>query len=135
MKKIFTFLSIMVMGLFIFTACEKQPITDPENPGSGSDSDKPSEVQEEYVDLGLSVKWATCNLGATKPEEYGSYFMWGDVDSTLKVFYGWDTYKYCAGTEKTLTKYCTDAAYGKDGFVDNKTELDSSDDADRKSVV
>lgn len=129
MKKIFTFLSIMVMGLFVFTACEKQPITNPKNPGSGSDSDKPSEVQEEYVDLGLSVKWATCNLGATKPEEYGSYFMWGDVDSTLKVFYGWDTYKYCAGTEKTLTKYCTDAAYGKDGFVDNKTELDSSDDA------
>ena len=33
----------------------------------------------EYVDLGLSVKWATCNVGATKPEEYGDYFAWGEV--------------------------------------------------------
>lgn len=33
----------------------------------------------EYIDLGLSVKWATCNVGATKPEEYGDYFAWGEV--------------------------------------------------------
>lgn len=31
----------------------------------------------EYVDLGLSVKWATCNIGAESPKEYGSYFAWG----------------------------------------------------------
>lgn len=31
------------------------------------------------VDLGLSVRWATCNVGASKPEEYGRYFAWGDV--------------------------------------------------------
>lgn len=34
----------------------------------------------EYVDLGLSVKWATCNVGATKPEEYGDYFAWGATE-------------------------------------------------------
>ena len=39
--------------------------------GSVSDS--------EYVDLGLSVKWATCNVGASKPEEYGDYFAWGET--------------------------------------------------------
>ena len=33
----------------------------------------------EYVDLGLSVKWATCNIGANKPEEYGDYFAWGEI--------------------------------------------------------
>ena len=32
-----------------------------------------------YVDLGLSVKWATCNVGATSPEEYGDYFSWGET--------------------------------------------------------
>lgn len=33
----------------------------------------------EYVDLGLSVKWATCNLGADSPEDYGNYFAWGET--------------------------------------------------------
>ena len=32
-----------------------------------------------YVDLGLSVKWATCNVGASSPEEYGDYFVWGET--------------------------------------------------------
>ena len=35
----------------------------------------------EYVDLGLSVKWATCNIGATSPEEYGDYFAWGETST------------------------------------------------------
>ena len=34
----------------------------------------------EAVDLGLSVKWATCNIGAIKPEEYGDYFAWGEIE-------------------------------------------------------
>ncbi len=76
------------------------------------------------VDLGLSVKWATCNVGATKPEEYGDYFAWGEVKP--KKQYDWSTYKYCRGTSETLTKYCTSSSYG---IVDNKTVLDPSDDA------
>lgn len=78
-----------------------------------------------YVDLGLSVKWATCNVGANKPEEYGDYYAWGETDP--KDFYFWDTYKYCDGTYNSLTKY-TDSAYGKDGFSDNKSVLDPEDD-------
>ncbi len=35
----------------------------------------------EYVDLGLSVKWATCNVGANKPEDYGSYFAWAETQT------------------------------------------------------
>ena len=45
-----------------------------------------------FVDLGLSVKWAACNIGATRPEEYGDYFAWGEVKS--KSVYDNKTYKY-----------------------------------------
>ncbi|MCQ2310612.1 MAG: DUF1566 domain-containing protein [Paludibacteraceae bacterium] len=78
----------------------------------------------EAVDLGLSVKWASCNVGATKPEEYGDYFAWGETSP--KATYNWRTYKYCKGSNNTLTKYCTDSYYGT---VDNKTTLDPEDDA------
>ncbi len=78
----------------------------------------------EYVDLGLSVKWATCNVGATKPEEYGDYFAWGETQPT--DYYDWSTYKWCNGSYKTHTKYCTDSYFGT---VDNKTTLEMSDDA------
>ena len=78
----------------------------------------------EYVDLGLSVKWATFNVGASTPEEYGDYFAWGETEP--KATYYWSTYKWCYGSEPTLTKYNTDSSYGT---VDNKTQLDLSDDA------
>ena len=78
----------------------------------------------EYVDLGLSVKWATCNVGANKPEEYGDYFAWGETRP--KAIYGWNTYKWCNGSEATLIKYNSESVYG---YVDNKTELEASDDA------
>ena len=80
----------------------------------------------EWVDLGLpsGLKWATCNVGATKPEEYGDYFAWGEVEP--KEYYDWSTYKWCNGSFDTQTKYCTDSYYG---IVDNKTTLELSDDA------
>ena len=86
----------------------------------------PKESVHEYVDLGLSVKWATCNVGATKPEEYGDYFAWGETQP--KSTYNWSTYKYCNGSSSTLTKYNTQSSYG---IVDDKTTLDLSDDAAR----
>lgn len=78
----------------------------------------------EWVDLGLSVKWATCNVGATKPEEYGDYFAWGET--APKHNYDWSTYKWCKGSCETLTKYNTSIFYGT---VDNNTDLDIDDDA------
>ena len=81
----------------------------------------------ESVDLGLSVKWATCNVGASSPEEYGEYFAWGETES--KSNYAWSTYKWCNGTYENLTKYCDDSSYGYNGFTDNKTVLDLEDDA------
>lgn len=80
----------------------------------------------EYVDLGLpsGTLWATCNIGASSPEDYGDYFAWGET--TTKSTYNWSTYKYCNGSNTTMTKYCTNSSCGT---VDNKTELDLSDDA------
>ena len=85
-----------------------------------------TENGHEWVDLGLSVKWATCNVGATKPEEYGNYFAWGETET--KTTYNWSTYKWCNGSAETQTKYCTNSDYGT---VDNKTVLDLEDDAAR----
>lgn len=86
----------------------------------------PNTGNHEYVDLGLSVKWATCNVGATKPEEYGDYFAWGETQP--KSTYNWSTYKWCNGSSNTQTKYNTNSSYGT---VDNKTQLELSDDAAR----
>ena len=82
-----------------------------------------------YVDLGLpsGLLWATCNVGATNPEDYGNYYAWGET--MTKSEYNWDNYQYSNGSNTTMTKYCTDADYGNDGFVDNLTTLLPEDDA------
>ena len=85
-----------------------------------------TENGHEYVDLGLSVKWATCNVGADTREEYGDYFAWGETQP--KSYYYWGTYKYCNGDKYSITKYCIDSDYGT---VDNKTTLELTDDAAR----
>ena len=87
----------------------------------------------EYVDLGLpsGLKWATCNVGATKPEEYGDYFAWGETVPYYEDGYAWSTYKWCEGSSNTLTKYCNNGTYGYNGFTDSKTTLDPEDDAAR----
>ncbi|MBR5593838.1 MAG: fimbrillin family protein [Bacteroidaceae bacterium] len=77
----------------------------------------------EAIDLGLSVKWATCNVGATKPEEFGGHYAWGETEE--KENYSWETYKWCNGSYYKMTKYCTNSNYGT---VDNKTTLDLKDD-------
>ncbi len=80
------------------------------------------------VDLGLSVRWATCNIGANYPEEYGDYFAWGEI--TPQRLYDWGIYQYCDGTQSTMTKYNTNSKYG---LVDNKTTLETNDDAANKN--
>lgn len=78
----------------------------------------------EAVDLGLSVKWASWNVGASAPEEYGDYFSWGETG--IKWDYSWATYKWCNGSEASLTKY---NSYQPCGIVDDKELLDPEDDA------
>ena len=86
-----------------------------------------------YVDLGLpsGTLWATCNIGASSPEDYGDYFAWGETTgyNNGKTTFNWSTYTLCKGSENTITKYCTKSFLGYDGFTDGKTELDLEDDA------
>ena len=94
----------------------------------------------EYVDLGLpsGLKWAKCNLGASKPSDYGDYYAWGET--APKADFTWDTYKWMqAGHShwRYITKYTF--ADGQTGGIwydsagafigDNKTVLDAADDA------
>ena len=83
-------------------------------------------VNKEYVNLGLpsGTLWATCNVGADRPEEFGDYFAWGEV--LPKERYDWFTYMFCNDTENSMTKYCTSSEYGA---VDGVTELKRTDDA------
>ena len=78
-----------------------------------------------YIDLGLpsGLKWATYNVGATRPEQYGDHYAWGEV--TQKSVYNWKTYKWGRGSNTSLTKYINDSKYG---IVDGKLKLDLSDD-------
>ena len=79
----------------------------------------------DFVDLGLpsGIKWAAYNVGATKPEECGGYYAWGETEE--KEDYSWETYKWCNGSSNTITKYCINDGYGT---VDGKITLDPEDD-------
>ena len=119
-------------GLFTFIRLQES-----QSSGGGSNGDSGNTGNEhEYVDLGLpsGTLWATCNVGAEKPEDYGDYFAWGETKP--KSVYTWDTYKWCNGLTdknsdvcKTITKYCANSYFGYNGFTDNKTELEAADDA------
>jgi len=66
-------------------------------------SSDPASGHPKAVDLGLSVKWASCNVGASAPEEFGYYLAWGETEP--KSTYTWNTYKWGSLTEDTLFKY------------------------------
>ena len=76
------------------------------------------------VDLGLSVKWGSFNVGASSAEEFGDAFSWGET--APKVDYSWGKYLYCQGSKETLIKYNFYSQYGN---VDNKDTLEPGDDA------
>lgn len=80
-------------------------------------------IPEGAVDLGLSVLWAECNLGASRPEESGDYFAWGETEP--KDDYTWETYKWGGpwrgSSSLSLTKYSRS--------VDQKEKLEPDDDA------
>lgn len=83
------------------------------------------EQEMEYVDMGLSVHWATCNIGASSPERVGQYYAWGETE--VKAEYDWSTYKY-GDSEGYMTKYCPNPAFGVNGYSDSLTVLEPDDD-------
>ncbi len=128
MKK--EFLSILLCGAMLasFTACENG--NEPNN-GSGNGNGNQTEEPDfnpnghEYVDLGLpsGTLWATCNIGANSPEEYGDYFAWGETET--KSYYERDNYKWGVYNDDDSGD-CGMTQYNK---TDGKTTLDVADDA------
>ena len=97
------------------------------NKNSVSSQNTGSASRHEYVDLGLpsGTLWATTNIGAANPWDYGDYFAWGET--TTKSKYDWSTLKYCEdNTGDKFSKYNTQSEFGS---VDNKSTLERTDDA------
>ena len=94
------------------------------------------------VDLGLTsgTLWMDRNVGASSPEDAGLYFAWGETigytaDEVGKTKqFSWDDYKYANGAYNKLTKYCNDSSYGNDGYTDDLTTLETTDDAVLQNV-
>lgn len=118
MKKLY-FIATCCLALFLVNCSDNK-----ENPASKTSG---NENGHEWVDLGLpsGTRWATCNIGATYPQESGNFYSWGEIEE--KAVYDWDSYKY--GRLNALTKYCTNTEYGLNGFQDYKKVLDFLDDA------
>ena len=78
-------------GIFRYIGQSVRPVEKP----------KANDVPAEAIDLGLPscTKWASCNVGASKPEEYGGYYAWGETEE--KETYTWETYIYCNGSWET----------------------------------
>ncbi len=108
-------LSVLLFGAMMvgFYACNE-----PTDPFNG----------HEYVDLGLpsGTLWATCNVGATNPEDAGDYFAWGETKP--KENYNWENegeYKWGIDTWADNTNY----GMTKYNTTDGKTVLEAADDA------
>lgn len=91
---------------------------------AGSSSTSSQSINVSAIDLGLSVLWSNCNLGASSPEESGCYFAWGEIND--KLHYEWRTYKHCNRNREELTKYNYDPSLGR---IDNLSILEGMDDA------
>ena len=116
------------MAMALCVSCKKD---NPEPSGGGTGGGNTGgggggTGSHEYVDLGLpsGTLWATCNVGAENPEEYGDHYAWGETET--KDFYYESNYKWCNGSTFSLTKYNTKSDFG---IVDNKTVLEMADDA------
>ena len=85
-------------------------------------------AQHEYVDLGLpsGTLWATCNVGADSPEEFGDYYAWGETATKKK--YSWDSYAFSKG-EQEMSRYCLQSENAYNGNTDNLNTLLPMDDA------
>ena len=129
MKRTFLFLLAAIMLGAALQSCDQEDNNGNNNGGNnngGGNGNSTMSVQ--WVDLGLpsGLLWADRNVGASSPEVYGNYYAWGET--APKEVYNWNTYAH-GKTSRTLTKYCTVSNYGRNGFTDNLTTLEASDDA------
>ena len=133
--------ALMLMTLAAMNVgCDDQmPAVGPNgNPNSSYNDDPPYDPpydpQMLYVDLGLpsGTLWTYHNIGASDDYSYGQPFAWGEIET--KSTFTWYTYKWSSNPNLgkgmyNLTKYCRQSSYGYNGYVDNLTTLEPSDDA------
>ena len=134
MKKTSSLLVVLLLMLASFTAGIEYPRGDVDHDGQVNISDVTALIdylltgtwpdEHEWVDLGLpsGTLWATCNIGANSPEDYGDYFAWGETSPKSK--YTWETYMWCECNpfNVRITKYC-------DNYTNGTVELEPEDDA------
>lgn len=111
LQRIFSSALSIPMLLFFLTACSQDM---EELTGNICNQENHAHA----VDLGLSVKWACCNVGANSPEEYGGYYAWGETEE--KNTYASSTYKWIDFETNDVIKY---------NETDKKTTLEPEDDA------
>ncbi len=95
-KTIFPFVILAI----VFSGCKKEPFE------WNDDTNGPTESTIEMVDLGLSVKWASCNIGAVLPWQHGNYYSWGEVNT--KDEYNMEN---CVTNGINLNNFSGDATY------------------------
>jgi len=127
-------LALLTMGM---VACD--PTEDDNNGNNGNNGNNvndstptnptipASPTEGQWVDLGLpsGLMWYSVNIGSTTPEGFGDYYAWGETQP--KNFYSWTNYAYGSSDDK-ITKYCNSSEWGLNGFSDNLTTLQPSDD-------
>lgn len=101
---------------YVFNKVQSLPLSPISGESESSDTPK-------AVDLGLSVKWGSCNIGATRSEEYGYFYAWGETQT--KADYTWYTYVFGNRASRPFSKYDVDTFYG---VGDKKYILDPEDD-------
>lgn len=125
---LFAGIAVMAMIPNLLVAGNRSSSPDPETAVPVSETSGTIKGHE-WVDLGLSVKWATCNVGASSRDDYGNYYAWGEVYT--KSEYNWDSYKYRMGEGEIFSKYVPSDKpeywYYSDE-PDGITRLDLSDD-------
>lgn len=131
---------MLIVAAIIVAGCNK-----PDEPNNGGNNNSQNDTifdlcgtlnGHEWVNLGLpsGTLWASCNVGATLPEEYGDYYSWGETQ-IKEVYNYWSNYKYCNvqsepfGDCFQLTKYCNSETYGFNDYTDDLTILLPCDDA------
>ena len=113
MKQVFKTVFVVAITMFI-TGC-------------GNNAGSSSTESDVWVDLGLpsGLLWATYNIGAIMPEDFGGHFAWGET--TAKISYNWTNYAHGDAYDR-LAKYCSLSENGLNGFTDTLTILQEIDD-------
>ena len=115
---------LMSAALLAAVSCGSNSSNNTEG-GEAASASVATVAASDAVDLGLSVKWATTNLGAATPSDPGNFYAWGETE--VKTVYNGDTYKFKDGYK--VKKYSTEDSHASSGTADKLIVLQPVDDA------